>query len=220
MSEFTQSGTAQSAVGVVVETICGRDVAVASETIQQIGFETFKAEKAMSSGQAARDVCDANLHDWLKGHNYVEFMKAHDQYLLGAIDGGASATPDGAQKVWERQINRMISTFDFVRPKSEAKDAVRKQEAKAKEVAALAEFSDGALDERKAELLAKGDTKSVREALKLNKEIERRNADSISAETAQRKAMVDKLIIRVKELGKAGTADADELLIKALALLA
>jgi hypothetical protein len=217
MSESTQSGAAQSAVAVVVAMIGGVPAVEMQETIFGIGEETFAAEQLMAKGKAALDVLDTNLHDIVKGLPYSEFMLVRDFHKAGTIDKGR--TDDAAQKVWERQINRLMSTFEFIKPKSKEKDAVRKQEAKAKEVAALAEFSDGALDERKAELLAKGDTKSVREALKLNKEIERRNADSISAETAQRKMLTDKLIARVKELSKAGTADADALLNKAVLLL-
>jgi hypothetical protein len=55
--------------------------------------------------------------------------------------------------------------------------------------------------------------------VKLNKEIERRNATDLEAAKAQRKAISDKLIARVKELTKAGTDDADALLISALQML-
>ena len=75
------------------------------------------------------------------------------------------------------------------------------------------------MDDLKSGLLAKGDAKSLREALKLNKEIERRNATDLEAAKAQRKAIADKLIARVKELSKAGTDDADALLISALQML-
>ena len=144
-------------------------------------------------------------------------MLVRDFHKAGAIDKGKS--DDAAQKIWERQINRIGSEFDFVKPKSESKDAERKAAAKAAEIAKLAEFGDGELDDLKADLLAKGDAKSLREAMKLNKEIDRRNATELEAAKAQRKAISEKLIARVKELTKAGTDDADALLISALQML-
>jgi flagellar biosynthesis/type III secretory pathway protein FliH len=105
-----------------------------------------------------------------------------------------------------------VSTFEFVKPKSESKDAVRKAEAKAQEIAKLAEFADEDLIERKQDLLRKGDNKSLNEAKKLNAEVARRNASAIDAEKAELKALVDKINARVKELAKAGTPDSIELL--------
>lgn len=215
---MTKSSVAVSAVSLpAVETIGGQPVDAVEGTLFDIGFQARKAEKLMADGKAQLDTLDANLHDFVVGLPYVEFMKVRDIVITGAVDAGATA--DGAQKQWERQINRIVSGFSFVKPKSESADAKRKQEQKAAEVAKLAEFSDGDLIERRAELLAKGDNKSVREALKLGKEVERRNATEVEAEKAQRKMMVDKIITRVKELSKAGTEDADTLLINVLAML-
>ena len=73
--------------------------------------------------------------------------------------------------------------------------------------------------DQKADLLAKGDKKSVAQAQKVISEIERRNATEIDAAKAARKAVVDKLSARIKELAKAGTEDADALLISALMIL-
>ena len=204
-------------VAQAVETICGKPVADVESTLMQIGFESFKAERMMAQGKAALDVLDANLHDWIKGAPYVEFMKVRDIYITGGVDAGGTA--DGVQKQWERQINRLISTFNFTRPKSESKDAQRKAEAKAKEVEALAKFTDGELLDQKSDLLAKGDAKSLREALKLDKEVQRRNADAIDKEQAARKMILDTLVKRAKELAKAGTADADAKLTAALLAL-
>jgi len=206
-----------SAVAVAVPMIGDRPAAELQETIFAIGEETFDAEAQMARGKAALDVLDANLHDIVRGLVYSEFLIVRDFFKSGIVDKGR--TEDAAQKVWERSINRVVSTFDFVKPKSEAKDAVRKAEAKAKAVAAMAEFSDFELEHQKAELLAKGDKKSVAQAGKVISEIERRNASEIDAAKADRKAMVDKLLARVKELAKAATADADDLLIRALLLL-
>jgi uncharacterized protein YbaA (DUF1428 family) len=214
---MAQQTSTAIASAIAVQTIGGVPAAEMQQTIFAIGEETLAAEKLMSDGKAALDVLDANLHDIVKGLPYTEFMLVRDFHKAGAIDKGKS--DDAAQKIWERQVNRMGSAFDFVKPKSESKDAERKAAAKAAEIAKLAEFGDGELTDLKADLLTKGDAKSLREALKLNKEIERRNATELDAAKAQRKAISDKLIARVKELTKAGTDDADALLISALQLL-
>jgi len=224
---MTQQTSTAIASAIAMQTIGGVPAVELQQTIFAIGEETLAAEKLMSDGKAALDVLDANLFDivTVPGEEpgkrvsipYSEFMLVRDFHKAGAIDKGKS--DDAAQKIWERQINRINSAFEFVKPKSESKDAVRKAEAKEKEIAKLAEFGDGELTDLKADLLAKGDAKSLREALKLNKEIERRNATDLEAAKAQRKAIADKLIARVKELSKAGTDDADALLISALQML-
>ena len=216
---MTKSSVAASAVSApAVDTIGGQPVDAVEGTLFDIGFQSRKAEKLMADGKAALDTLDANLNDFVVGLPYIEFMRVRDIVITGAVDAGRTA--EAAQKQWERQVNRLTSNFkDFVKPLSQSVDAKRKQEQKAAEVAKLAEFSDGDLIERRAELLSKGDNKSVREALKLGKEVERRNATEVEAEKAQRKMMVDKIITRVKELSKAGTNDADALLFDVLALL-
>ena len=175
------------------------------------------AESLMAQGKQALDVLDANLHDIIKGLPYDQFMLVRDFHKAGSIDKGKS--DDAAQKIWERQINRCGSTFDFVKPKSESKDAERKAARRAEETQKLAAVSDGELIELRDALFDKADSKSIAQAQKLAKELERRNADSIEAEKAQRKMMVDKIIARVKDLGKAGTEDADTLLLNTLAML-
>jgi hypothetical protein len=207
----------QSAVAVVVNTIGGRPAVELQETIFTIGEETFDAEALMARGVAARDVLDSNLYDIVKGIPYLEFMLVRDFYKSGITDKGKS--DDAAQKVWERSVNRMVSTFDFVKPKSEAKDAVRKAEAKAKAIAAFEAQDDDALEDARADLLEKGDQASLRKALTIGKELERRNADVIKADADQRKLVVSKIVTRVKELSKAGTDDADDLLTQVLMLL-
>lgn len=214
---MAQQNSVAIASAIAVQTIGGVPAVELQQTIFAIGEETLAAETAMARGKEALDVLDSNLYDIVKGLPYTEFMLVRDFHKAGAIDKGKS--DDAAQKIWERQINRIGSAFDFVKPKSESKDAERKAAAKAAEIAKLAEFGDGELDDLKAGLLAKGDAKSLREALKLNKEIERRNATELDAAKAQRKAISDKLIARVKELTKAGTEDADALLISALQML-
>lgn len=230
--EYIMANTATVATSAVavpaVETISGFDsIDSARETLFQLGTETLEAERLMARGKDALDVLDANLFDIIKGLNYVEFMKVREFHMAGAVDKLDSV--DAAQKRWERQVNRISSGFTvkndagvsvpFTRPKSESKDAVRKAEAKAKEVEKLAAFSDAELTEKRQSLLSKGDDASVREALKLGKEVKRRNAESVDAEKAQTKALVDKIVSRVKELAKAGTDDSMELLAQVALLL-
>ena len=208
---------ASSAVAVAVAMIGDRPAVELQDTIFTIGEETLAAENLMAQGKQALDVLDSNLHDIVKGLPYEQFMLVRDFHKAGSIDKGKS--DDAAQKIWERQINRLGSTFDFVKPKSQAKDAERKAAARAAEIAKLAEHSDGELVDLRDSYLRKADTKSIAQAQKLNKEIDRRNADSLEVEKAQRKMMVDKIIARVKDLGKAGTEDADTLLLNTLAML-
>ena len=227
--EYIMANTATVATSAVaVETISGFDsIDSARETLFQLGTETFQAERLMARGKEALDVLDANLFGIVKDLSYVEFMKVREFHIAGAVDLLVSV--DAAQKRWERQLGRISSNFTvkneagvsvpFTRPKSESKDAVRKAEAKAKEVAKLAEFSDAELAEKRQSLLSKGDDASVREALKLGKEVKRRNADAVDAEKAQTKALVDKIIARVKDLAKSGTDDANDLLFQVASLL-
>lgn len=217
MANTTAPSVATSAVAVAIQTIGGKPAVELQDTIFTIGEETGAAEALMAKGKQALDVLDANLYDIVKGLPYAEFMLVRDYHKAGNIDKGRS--DDAAQKIWERQINRVVSTFDFVKPKSESKDAVRKAEAKQKEIEKLAEFSDDELLDRKMELLNKGDNKSLNEAKKLNAEVARRNASVIDAEKAELKALVDKINARVKELAKAGTSDSVELLTQVAMIL-
>jgi len=214
---MAQQTSTAIASAIAVQTIGGVPAAEMQQTIFAIGEETLEAETLRARGESLLAVLDQNLHDIIKGLPYVEFMLVRDFHKAGAIDKGKS--DDAAQKIWERQIDRIKREFDFVKPKSESKDAERKAAAKAKEIAKLAEFSDDDLESHKAELLTKGDDKSVNMVKKINAELTRRNAADIDKAKAERKAISDKLIARVKELAKAGTDDADELLISALQLL-
>lgn len=213
-----QAVPATSAVANAVPMIGGKPAVELQDTIFNIGEETLAAELLMAQGKQALDILDSNLHDIVKGLPYAEFMLVRDYHKAGAIDKGRS--DDAAQKVWERQINRIITTFDFKRPKSESKDAERKAQAKAEQIAKLAEFTEGELIEKRDALLAKGDTKSINAAKTFAAEVERRNADAISVEKANRKALVEKINKRVRELAKAETADADAILAAVAQLVA
>jgi hypothetical protein len=201
-----------SASAVAVQTIAGRPAIELQDTIFSIGEETLKAERDMSRGEQARNVCDANLHDIIKGLPYNEFMLVRDFYKAGVIDKGVS--DDGAQKQWERSVNRCVTNLNFVKPKSQTPDALRKAEAKAKKIAKLAEYDDVKIEEKKAELLAQGTVQALKQAQAIAEEIERRNADVIGAEKARRKEQGELIIKRVRELVKAGTPDADDILFQ------
>ena len=201
-----------SAVAVAVQMIGDCPAVELQDTIFTIGEETLQAERDMSRGEQARDVLDANLHDIVKGLVYSEFMLVRDYYKAGVIDKGVS--DDAAQKQWERSVNRCKSAFTFVTPTSQSKDAVRKAEKKAELIAKLAEFDDSAIEEKKAELVAQGTVKALKEAQVITAEIDRRNADVLGAEKARRKEQGEAIIKRVRELVKAGTSDADDILFQ------
>jgi hypothetical protein len=219
--EYIMANTATVATSAVavpaIESINGMSIDQARETMFQIATETRDAEKLIGAGKDALAVLDSNVHDIIKGATYVEFMKFREFHIAGSVDKLDSV--DAAQKRFERQVNRIITEFNFVRPKSESKDAVRKAEAKQKEVAKLAEFSDAELEEKRLELKAQDTKASDNEAIKLRKELERRQADAIDAEKVQVNALRDQAIKRVKELAKSGTADATALLERVVLLL-
>lgn len=220
--EYIMANTATVATSAVavpaVETITGFDsLDSARETLFQLGTETRAAEILMAQGKDALDILDSNLFGIVKDLSYVEFMKVREFHVAGSVDKLDSV--DAAQKRWERQIGRIITGFSFVRPKSESKDAVRKAEAKEKEIAKLAEFSTAELEEKRKSLRSQDTDASNREADKLRKEIKRREADAIDAEKAQVTALRDKIVGRVKELAKAGTPDATALLEQVALLL-
>jgi len=232
---------AQSAIGSVVEMICGRSLADAQASIHDIGFATQKVESGIGDLVADRDVLDSNLLHWVvqsggdngkllrfaKDHEfspskfvpipYPEFMKVREFYVQAAFDAG-SESYEGAEKVWERAIQRLVK-LDFVRPKSQGKDAERMAKKRAEEIEKHADKSDGELLELKAELVAKGDTKSMKEATALQKEIERREKPEIDKVVAECKALNETLRKRAGEWAKAGSIDAVERLTAALLAL-
>ena len=198
-----------------------------TNTLFDIGFQSTKAEQAMEQGKSKLDTLDANLFDFIKDASYVVFMKMHEIVITGAVDAGRTA--DAAQKQFERQITRIGNNFTvedadgvkvaYKKPTSESKDAVRKAQARAKEIARLDNFGESDLEDIKDGLLRKGDNKSLNEVKKINAEMTRRNADVIDAQKAEIKALTDKINARVKELAKSGTPDAVELLTQAAMIL-
>jgi hypothetical protein len=196
-------------------------------TLFDIGFQSTKAEQAMEQGKARLDTLDANLFDFIKGVPYAGFMKMREFVITGAVDAGRTA--DAAQKQFESQITRIGNNFTvedadgvkvaYKKPAAESKDAVRKANSRAKEIARLESLDDDGLADKKAELLLVGDNASVNEVKKINAEITRRDSDGIAERKAEIKALADKINARVKELAKSGTPDAVELLTQAAMIL-
>ena len=193
-----------------------------TNTLFDIGFQSTKAEQAMEAGKSKLDTLDANLFDFIKGVSYAGFMKMHEIVVTGAVDAGRTA--DAAQKQWERQITRIGNNFTvenadgvkvaYKKPVAESKDAVRKADSRAKEIARLAVLDDDAIKVEKQKQMALGTNQAANEIKKLNAEITRRDADVIEADKLVTKALVEKINARVKALAKAGTPDAIELLTR------
>jgi hypothetical protein len=195
----------------------GRPASELDDTIIQLGFDTCKADSAMEQASRTMAQCQTALFDIVNGLNYVQFQYVRQQFIIGGVDSGKTA--GAAEQVWDKQINQVCKAFGFTRPKSEAKDAQRKAEAKAKAEAEMALISDLELSEKITSLIESGTSKSLKEAAVLQKEVDKRNKPALDAADAQRKATGDKIIARVKELVKAKTDDADEILFRILASL-
>ena len=188
------------------------------ETIEQLGRDYWTAEDAKIRAERSLASCDVALFDLVKGLAYPEFKTVRALFVNGCRDKGAP-TDDAAGKSWERAINRIGTSCGFERPKATSESAERMAKKRAEQAKAFEAKSDGDLLEEKAELLAKGDTKSIAKAQTIAKEIERREKPLLDAEETARKAVRDKIIARAKELCKAGTADADAKLTSALLAL-
>jgi hypothetical protein len=188
------------------------------ETIEQLGRDYWVAEDAKQVAERKLSQCDTALFDIVKGVGYRRFVAIRAAYVTGCRDKGAP-TDEAASKVWERSINRIMSSCGFERPKSESEAAKRMAAKRAEQVAKFADKSDGELIETRAALLSKGDSKSVKAAMEIVKEIERREKPILDAAETARKAVLEQLVKRAKELAKAGTDDADAKLTAALLAL-
>lgn len=212
---------AQSAIPGVIEAPAA-DVAVLTaselETIEQLGRDYWMAEDAKTQAERSLSRCDTALFDIVKGVDYKRFIAIRAAYVTGCRDKGAPSD-EAAAKIWERAINRIGNSCGFERPKAESEAAKRmaaKRAALAKQFEAK---TDGELIEQRNALVAHGDTKSLKQATEIAKEIERREKPVLDAAQTARKAVLDKLVTRAKELAKAGTPDADDKLTAALLAL-
>jgi hypothetical protein len=189
------------------------------ETLEQLGRDYQTAEDAQATAIRSLSKCDVALFDIVKGLPYNEFKTVRGFVVNGLRDKG-SPSDEAAGKTWERAINRIGSSCGFERPKATSEAAERMAKKRAEQAAKFADKSDGELVEQRAELAAKGDTKSLAQARLIAKELETREKPAIDAAQALRQQLRDKLIARAKELCKAGTADADNMLIAALQAVA
>lgn len=188
------------------------------ETLEQLGRDYQVAEDAKAKAERSLSKCDVALFDIVKGLAYAEFKIVRAHFVNGCRDKG-SPSDEAAGKTWERAINRIGSSCGFERPKATSEAAERMAKKRAEQAKKFEALSDGELMEKRSELAAKGDTKSLAEARVIAKELETRAKPEIDAAQSARVAVRDKLITRAKELCKAGTADADEKLIAALQAL-
>jgi hypothetical protein len=185
------------------------------ETLEQLGREYWAAEDARSVAEKSLAKCDVSLFDHVKGLKYPDFMFVRKLFVTGCRDKGAE-TDEAASKVWERAIGRIVNSCGFVRPKSESKDAERQAAKRAAEIAKFEAKSDGLLLEEKAALIAKGDSKSMKAAGVVAKELERREKPVTEAIVKDCAALRDKLIARAKEVAKLGTEESVKTLTAAL----
>ena len=220
--ENQMQNTINSAVAVVADNVQlfnGSPIdAVFVETIEQLGRDYWSAEDAKIRAEKSLASCDVSLFDLVKGLAYAEFKTVRGLFVNGCRDKGAP-TDDAAGKSWERAINRIGTSCGFERPKATSESAERMAKKRAEQAKVFEAKSDGELLEDKQALLAKGDTKSIAQAQAVAKEIERREKPLLDTEDIARKSVRDKIIARAKELAKAGTADADDRLTRALLAL-
>jgi len=221
-----------------VESINGVAIATVETSIKEIGFASQKesAKIVKSKDELAR--LNANLLGWIAqlgadgkvmrfpdDHKltpkkiipigYDDFMIMRGFYVGAAYDAGAVSI-DAAEKVWEAAIKDLASEADYTRPKSDDKDAVRMAENRVKLIEKHAPDSDAVLIEKKEAALKKGDNKSVSLVKEINNELARREKPELDKAQKARAVTRDAIIARAKELCKAGTDDADELLISGL----
>jgi len=252
----TQAVTApaQSAVGSVVEMICGRSLVEAQSSLEEIFGNAADAEKLMSRGQEARDAADALLLDWLcqwetvdgksvkmrrakcdiKGEpvlddkgkpimvfvpiSYPEYLQVSAWGVAKYFDCGSPST-DAAEKQFQRQCNRLVA-LGWERPRSKSVDAERMAKKRAEQAAKFADKSDEALLELKADLVAKGDVKSMSEATAIAKEMAERAKPVVDKRQADIKLLHDTLKKAASDWAKAGTDESVEKLTAAILALA
>jgi len=250
MAKATQTVVApvQSAIGSAVDMVAGRSLVEAQAALEDIFDVTAEAEKLMEKGEAARDVADANLLDWLTVWEsvdgkpvkqrqprvdalgeavlkegkpvmvfvpiaYPEYLQVRSWAIAKYFDKGAPTT-DAAERQWERQTNR-LRALGWQSPKAKTADAERMAAKRAAEAAKFAAKSDGELIDQKADLIAKGDVKSMREATAIAKEIERREKPEQDQMQADIKVIYDALKKRAAEWAKSGSAEGLERLTAA-----
>lgn len=207
---------AQSAVGVDNQSALLDPSEI--ETIEQLGRDVQVAEDTVARGERSIGQCDVALFDLCKGRDYTTFVAIRGHFVNGMRDKGCP-TDEAASKSWERAVNRIIKSCGFERPKAESKGAKAMSEKRAKQLAALQAKTDSQLEIELSEAVEAGTVEGLRKAAALAQEKARRDKPVLDAEATARKATLDKLIERAKELAKAKTLDADGKLVNALQAL-
>lgn len=206
-----------SAVAESILMLHGKPASDWDSTIFQLGFDSCKAVTATEIAERTLAQCQTAMFDLVKGLTYVEFQYVRNQFIAGGVDSGKTA--GASEQVWDKQVNAIVKSFGFVRPKSEAKDAKRKAEAEAKRRAEFEKLTDADLKAKVDELVAVGSKTAMTQAAKVTAEIEKRQKPILDAEQVARQATVDQIIKRVKELAKAKTPDADDMLTQVAMML-
>ena len=244
---------ATSAVGSVVEMICGRSLVEAQASLEEIFTQTAEAEKLVVKGEDARDAADALLLDWvcqwetvdgklvkmrrarcdIKGEPvlkdgkpemafvpiaYPEYKQVIAWATAVYFERGAP-TPEAAEKQFQRQCNRLVA-LGWERPRAKNADAERMAAKRAKEAAKFADKGEGELLDLKAELVAKGDVKSMAEATAIAKEMAERAKPEMAKRQADIKLLHDTLKKAASDWAKAGTDQSVEKLTAAILALA
>ena len=86
---------AKSAIGSVVEMICGRSLVEAQASLEEIFKTSATAEKQMARGEEARDVADSNLLDWVSQWETVNGKSVKMRRQAVDIDGKPKLDKDG-----------------------------------------------------------------------------------------------------------------------------
>jgi len=188
------------------------------ETIEQLGREYWMVHVSETDTARQQGRCDVALHDLLKGRDYVTFTAVRAAVITGCRDKGAP-TDTAAEKQWERAIHRLARDYDYVKPKAATKAAKAMSEKRAKLQAELDSKTPVALELELTAALEDGSAAALKRATVLRSEMDKRNKPLLDAEDTARKAVLDKLVSRAKDLAKAKTSDADAKLEAALLAL-
>lgn len=217
-----------------VEVLCGLPMAQAMETIAEIGGAACREFRKITESEEKLGQLDKALLDFVVKHEivdgvsvpmkdpdtkkyipiaYREYMGVRQLYIGGAFDMGAP-TMEAAEKVWDRAVGRLYPA-GFVRPVSDEPEALRKAAARKAKADKMAAIPDAELQAKRAELFEVGTSKAISEMKDIAKEIERRAKDANAGKVEAYKVMADAIGKRAKELAKLGTADAEDMLIRA-----
>lgn len=208
MAQTSQAvAPAQSAVAAAIPLLS----VVELETIEQLGRDYWMNTVTKEAAERKLAQCDVALFDLVDGRDYPAFMAVREAYITGCRDKGA-ASDEAAAKPWEEAIKRIAISCGFVRPKSAGRTAKAMSEKRAKALAELAAKSESDLQTELDSAVAEGTAGALKKATALRAELDKRNKPALEAADAVRKALLDKIIARAKELAKAKTDDADALL--------